>query len=102
MYLIYLSVSPSRTNMKLHNTCVTPKMLKKIITNLDSSKAAGLGCVPVVILKNCEPELQEFFLDCWKVSLVVLAFKNVGERSTAKIYCPISLLSVVTKKFEKL
>ena len=33
---------------------------------------------------------------------MVLAFKNVGERSTAKIYCPINLLSVVTKKFEKL
>ena len=29
-------------------------------------------------------------------------FKNVGERSTAKKYCPVSLLSVVSKVFEKL
>ena len=29
-------------------------------------------------------------------------FKNVGERSTAKNYCPVSLLSVVSKVFEKL
>ena len=29
-------------------------------------------------------------------------FKNVGERSTAKNYRPISLLSVVSKVFEKL
>ena len=29
-------------------------------------------------------------------------FKDVGERSTAKNYCPVSLLSVVSKVFEKL
>ena len=29
-------------------------------------------------------------------------FKNVGERSTAKNYCPVSLHSVVSKVFEKL
>ena len=29
-------------------------------------------------------------------------FKNVGERSTAKNYCPVSLLSVIRKVFEKL
>ena len=28
--------------------------------------------------------------------------KNVGERSTVKNYCPVSLLSVVNKVFEKL
>ena len=29
-------------------------------------------------------------------------FKNVRKRCTAKIYCPVSLLSVVSKVFEKL
>ena len=29
-------------------------------------------------------------------------FKNVGERSTAKNFCPVSLLSVVSQIFEKL
>ena len=43
-----------------------------------------------------------FFPDCWKVSLVVPVFKNVGERSTARNYFPVSLLSVVSKVFEKL
>ena len=33
---------------------------------------------------------------------MVLVFKNVGERSTVKNYCPVSLHSVVTKVFEKL
>ena len=79
------------------------------------SKASGPDCIPVVFLKNCEPELsyilaelfnkclkESCFPDCWKVSSVVPVFKNVGERSTAKNYRPVSLLSVVTKVFEKL
>ena len=33
-------------------------MVKKVITNLDSSKASGPDCIPVVVLKNCEPELS--------------------------------------------
>ena len=33
---------------------------------------------------------------------MVPVFKNVGERSTAKNYCPVSLLSVVSKVFHKL
>ena len=33
---------------------------------------------------------------------MVLVFKNAGERSTAKNYRPVSLLSVVSKVFEKL
>ena len=112
---ISLPVFPSRTNLKLHNISITPKMVKKVITNLDSSKASGPDCIPVVVLKNCEPELsyvlaklfnkclkESCFPDCWKVSSVVPVFKNVGERFTAKNYCPVSLLSVVSKVFEKL
>ena len=48
----------SRTNLKLHNISITPKMVKKVITNLDSSKASGPDCIPVVVLKNCGPELS--------------------------------------------
>ena len=90
-------------------------MVKKIITNLDASKASGPDCIPVVVLKNCEPELsyilaelfnmclkESFFPDCWKVSSVVRVFKSIGERSTVKNYHPVSLLSVVSKVFEKL
>ena len=46
-------------------------------------------------LKECH------FPDCWKISSVPV-FKNVGERSTAKNYHPVSLHSVVSKVFEKL
>ena len=112
---ISLPVFPSRTNLKLHNISITLKMVKKVIMNLDSSKASDPDCIPVVVLKNCEPELsyilaklfnnclkESCFPDYWKVSSVVPVFKNAGERSTAKNYRPISLLSVVSKVFEKL
>ena len=112
---ISLPVFPSRTNVKLHNISITLKMVKKVITNLDSSKASRPDCIPVVVLQNCEPELsyilaklfnkclkESCFPECWKVSSVVPVFKNVGERYTAKNYCPVSLLSVVSKVFEKL
>ena len=87
-------------------------MVRKVVMNLDLSKASGPDRIPVVVLKNCEPELsyilaelfnkclkESCFPDCWKVSSVVPVFKNVGERSTAKIYRPVSLLSVVSKVF---
>ena len=55
---ISLPVSPSRTNLKLHNISVTRKMVRKVVMNLDLSKASGPDCIPVVVLKNCEPELS--------------------------------------------
>ena len=42
------------------------------------------------------------FPDCWKVSTVDLVFKNVGERSTAKNYRAVRLLSMGSKVFEKI
>ena len=47
---ISLPVFPSRTYLKLHNISVTPKMVKKVIMNLDLSKASGLDCIPVVVV----------------------------------------------------
>ena len=44
-FCISLPVFPSRTNLKLYNISVTPKMVKKVITNLDSSKASGPDCI---------------------------------------------------------
>ena len=71
--------------------------------------------IPVVVLKNCQPELsyilaelftislrESRFPGCWKVLSVVPVFKNVGERLATKNYCPTSLFSVVSKIFEKL
>ena len=63
----------------------------------------------MVVLKNCQPEFscilaelfnkclkESCFLDSWKISSVVPVIKNVGERSPAENYLPVSLLSVVS------
>ena len=112
---ISVPVFPPKTNLKLHNSSVFSKIVKKVIRNLDSSKASGPDCIPVAVLKNCEPELlcilsdffnvflnESCFPNCWKVSSVVPLIKNVGESCTAKNYCPVSLLSVASKVFGKL
>ena len=88
---ISLPVFPSRINLKLHNISVTPKIVKKVLMNLDLSKVSGPDCIPVVALKNYEPELsyilaelfnkclkESCFPDCWKISSVVPVFENVG------------------------
>ena len=104
-----------RTNLKLHNIHVTPKLVKKVITNLDLLKTSGPKCIPVVVLKKYEPDLSYIlaalfnlclkgsrFPDCWKFLSVVPVFKNVTQRSRAKNYHLVSILSLVSKVFEKL
>ena len=68
----------------------------------------------MVVLKNYEPELsyilaeifnkchnESCFSDCWKVSSVVPVFESVRERSRAKNYHPVNLLSVWFVKSSK-
>ena len=77
-------------------------MGKKVITNLDSSKASGPDCVPVVVLKNFKLELlyilaelfnmslkESCFPDCLKVSSVVPVFRKLGKSLQLK---PTALL----------
>ena len=92
---ISLPVFPSRTNLKLQNISVTPKMVKKVIMILNLSKASGPDCIPVVVLMKCEPELsyilaelfnkclkESCFPDCWKVSSVFPVSKSVLQLKT--------------------
>ena len=80
---ICLPVFPSRTNLKLHNISVIPKLVKKVIMNFGLSKLSGSDCILVVNLKSCESELfhilaelfnkclkESCFPDCWKVSVL--------------------------------
>ena len=56
LYVLYefqpisLPVFPSRIDLKLHNISVTSKMVKKVIMNLDLSKASGPDCISVLFL----------------------------------------------------
>ena len=73
----------------------------------------GPECIPVVVLKTCEPELsfvqaglfnvclkKPCFKEFCEVSLVIPVFKDVQKSSTAKNYCPAGLLYVVSKVFK--
>ena len=81
------------TNSNLDDSGLSlPVFCVKVIMQLEFSKTSGPDCIPEVILKNCEPELsyilaelfnkclkESCFPNCWKVSLVVLVFKNIGK-----------------------
>ena len=73
---ISLPVFPSRTNLKLNSISVTPKVVKKVITNLDSSKTSCPDCIPVVLLKNCEPELSYILADLFNICLKESCFPD--------------------------
>ena len=83
--------------------------------SLDLLEACDPDCIPVMVQKNCEPELSDIlaepfnkclkescFPDCWKVSLVVPVSENIWERPIAKNYRPVSILSVGSKIIGKL
>ena len=74
-------------------------MVRKVVMNLDLSKASGPNFIPVVVLRNCEPELsyilaelfnkclkESCFPDCWKVSSVVPVFKFLSPEVALYLY----------------
>ena len=83
-------------------------MVKKVIMNIDSSKVSRLDCIPVVVIKNCEPELSYILAEltpyilAQKVSTILVfqidgrsyqqsLYLRIGESSTAKNYHLVSL-----------
>ena len=84
--VISLPVFPSRTNLKLHNISVTPKMVKRVIMNFDLSKGSGPDCVPVVVLKNCDPGLSYILAELFNKYLKQSCFPEVGRFSQWSLY----------------
>ena len=83
---VSLPVFPSRTNLKLHNISVTPKMVRKVVMNLDLSKASSPDCIPVVVLKNFEPELSYILVNSSRSVLRSLVFQIVGRFHLWSLY----------------
>ena len=75
---ISLPVFPSGFNLKLHNISVTPKMVKKVIKKLDSLKATGPDCIPVVVLNNYKPELSYILTELFNKCLKESCFQIIG------------------------
>ena len=76
MTQVSLCIVSSRTNLKLYNISVTPKMVKKVTINLDSSNTYGPNCIPVVVLKNCEPELSYIVVELFNMCLKQSCFPD--------------------------
>ena len=60
----------------------------------DGSKEPEPSYILAELFIKCLKE--SYFPDSWKVSSVVPAFKNAGERSKTKNYSAVSLLSMVS------
>ena len=113
--VISLPVCPSRTNLKLHNISVTPKMARKVVMNLDLSKASGPDYIPVVVLKDCEPKRsyiltelfnkclkESCFPDCWKVHLWSLYLRMLGKGLQLKTTILLVLFLWLVKSLKNL
>ena len=61
---------------KVKSNAVTPKMIGKVIMNLDLSKASGPDYIPVVVLKNCEPELSYILAELFNKCLMESCFPD--------------------------
>ena len=83
---ISLPVFLSKTNLKLHNTSVTQKIIKKIVINLDLQKVSSPDCISVLVLKNCEPELLYILANSSICVWRILVFKIVRKSHWCSLY----------------
>ena len=110
---ISLPVFFSRTNLKRHNISLTLKLVQKVTTSLALLKVFGPDFIPVVILKNCKPELLYMLAELFNMCLMEFFFVIVGrshlwflclrilERSTATNYHLLVFFLWFVKSIEK-
>ena len=104
---------PSRTPATISSISVTVRQVRRILRCLDTSKSSGPDGIPVIVLKECAPELAPVFSklfrkclvvgefpSCWKTASVVSIPKKGCDSSQPSSYRPISLLPVIGKVFE--
>ena len=102
------------THARLLNITITPTSVKNILKSLDTNKAVGPDLISNKILKECAESLSEplselfqksldegIYPSAWKEALVSAIFKKI-DRQIKTNYRPISLLSCISKVFEKL
>ena len=61
-------------------------MVKKAITNLDSSKVSDPDCIPAVVLKNCELELSFIIAELFNTCLKESCFPDSGKSYRWSLY----------------
>ena len=104
----------SRTNKSLNNITFNEDDILRIIKNLDPNKAHGHAQISIRMLQICAKSickpLHLIFSSCmesgifpseWKMANVVPVYKK-DNKQNVKNYCPISLLPIFGKIFERL
>ena len=110
--LVYLSTIPRVTKTMVFNN-TTAEEITKILHNLKNKKSTGYDGISNEILKCCSPIIEPYIADVFnkcleksifpqslKIARVIPLFKK-GDRSNPENYRPISLLSSLSKVFEK-
>ena len=106
------SINETEFSMFLKSTNIPE--VKKVIDNLNAHKSAGIDGIPADVIKNCSdifaPLLtslinlsfsQGTFPSCLKIARVIPISKG-SDKTDMNNYRPISLLSVVSKVFERI
>ena len=101
------------TNSRYSSLSITSSDVLKILKGLNTCKAAGHDNINKIILKECALSIyvplsrlfnlslsNGVFPTCWKKANVIPIFKK-GGRHNIKNYRPVSLLSFISKIFEK-
>ena len=70
----------------MQNISVTPKIVKKVITNLDLLKVSGPDCIPVVVLENCGPELSYILAELFNMYLKESCFPDIERTQWWSLY----------------
>ena len=60
----------------MRNIPVTPKLVKKFITNLDFSNVSGPDSIPMVVLKKHDPKLSYILAELLILCLKESCFPN--------------------------
>ena len=97
----------------LSNMDITPEEVKNILLSLDDNKATGPDSIPAKLLRYCVPAMCSSLCDLFNLSLkcgkIPAAWKysnlvpipKTGLLKEVCNYRPISLLSIVSKVFER-
>lgn len=104
---------PPSTTSALRQIRFQPKIVRRLLSRVDTTKSPGLDGISGRILKECAGVLcypaarlfqrsfdQGVFPSAWKVAKVCPVFKK-GNRTDPANYRPVALLSLLSKVFEQ-